>query len=71
EREGGPIAMDDEVVEAMGFEAVAHGTVGPVTSDARLEADRAGAVRLGDRIALDVAAEAVHHFDAESQRALR
>lgn len=71
EREGGPIAMDVEVVEAMGFEAFAHGKVGPVTFVARLEADRAGAVRVGDRIALDVAAEAVHLFDAESQRALR
>jgi len=71
ERDGGPIAMDVEVVEAMGFEAYAHGKVGAVPFVARLEGDRAGAVKVGDRITLDVAPGAVHLFDAETQRALR
>ncbi|MBX3270344.1 MAG: sn-glycerol-3-phosphate ABC transporter ATP-binding protein UgpC [Sandaracinaceae bacterium] len=66
----GALAMDVEVVEAMGFEAYAHGSVGGRPFVARLEGERAQAVEVGQRLALDVAPGAVHLFDPETERAL-
>src|SRR5690606_33698375 len=53
-REHGPITMRVEVIEAMGFEAYAHGTVGEAPFAARLEADEALSIAPGDTLKLDV-----------------
>jgi ABC-type sugar transport system ATPase subunit len=55
-----------EVVEAMGFEAYAHGRIGGAQFIARLEGDAQAGVHVGDTLALDVVAEGVHLFDATS-----
>jgi sn-glycerol 3-phosphate transport system ATP-binding protein/multiple sugar transport system ATP-binding protein len=67
--EGG-ITLSVEVVEAMGFEAYAHGKVGGAPFVARLEGDQASRARPGDALALAVAADAIHLFDPETERAL-
>ena len=59
-----------DVVEAMGFEAYAHGTVGGVPFVARLESDAKTLPREGEQVALSVAADAVHLFDAETGKSL-
>jgi len=66
-----PIAFDVEVVEAMGFEAYAHGRVGDVPFVARIEGDVAAKTAAGDRIGLTVDAKRIHLFDRESERAIR
>jgi sn-glycerol 3-phosphate transport system ATP-binding protein/multiple sugar transport system ATP-binding protein len=69
-REGATLDLRVEVVEAMGFEAYAHGKVGDVTFIARLE----GAQSLpkpGDTLPLAVPPEALHLFDADTGAALR
>lgn len=67
----GAIQMEVEVVEAMGFEAYAHGNVGGAAFVARLEGDHALSLSPGDHLALDVREGALHVFDAETERALR
>ncbi len=68
---GGGIAFEVDVVEAMGFEAYAHGQVGGVPFVARLEGDEARRVSAGDTLRLDVAPGALHLFDPDTERALR
>ena len=61
-----------EIVEALGFEAFAHGSVrarGP-RFVARLEATDARRVRAGDMLPLTADALRIHLFDPESGRAL-
>jgi sn-glycerol 3-phosphate transport system ATP-binding protein/multiple sugar transport system ATP-binding protein len=67
---GGSILLDVDVVEAMGFEAYAHGHVGDTPFVARLEGALARSVAAGDKLALDVAPGTVHLFDPETGRAL-
>ena len=60
-----------EVVEAMGFEAYAHGTVASAAFVARLEGAAAASLPSpGEALSLSVAPSAVHLFDPESGRAL-
>ena len=66
----GALRLAVEVVEAMGFEAYAHGRVGDAPFVARLEGDAQAGVRPGDVLALDVVAEGVHLFDPASGAAL-
>ena len=69
-KEAGAIELRVEVVEAMGFEAYAHGKVGGAPFIARLD----GSVALpkpGDTLSLTVPAEALHVFDPASGAALR
>ncbi len=68
---GGGITLRVDVVEAMGFEAYAHGEVGGAPFVARLEGDDARRVAAGDTLRLDVAPGALHLFHPESERALR
>ena len=70
-KDDGPIALRVEVVEAMGFEAYAHGKVGDARFVARLEGERGARVAPGDVLKLDLPHEALHLFDAETERALR
>jgi sn-glycerol 3-phosphate transport system ATP-binding protein/multiple sugar transport system ATP-binding protein len=63
------ITLGVDVLEAMGFEAYAHGTVGDAPFVARFESDTK-LPREGERIALEVPAGAVHLFDAETGRTL-
>ncbi len=60
-----------EVLEAMGFEAYAHGHVGDAPFVARLEGDAARGITVGDELGLDVAAGSVHLFDRQTGRTLR
>ncbi len=69
--EGAGIAFRVDVVEAMGFEAYAHGDVGGSRFVARLEGAHARDVSPGDTLRLGVAEGALHLFDAETERALR
>ncbi|MEZ4339874.1 MAG: sn-glycerol-3-phosphate ABC transporter ATP-binding protein UgpC [Sandaracinaceae bacterium] len=69
-KEGGAVQLEVEVVEAMGFEAYAHGTVGGRAFVARLDGERATRVEVGERLGLDVPTEALHLFDVETERAL-
>ena len=64
------ITLGVDVIEAMGFEAYAHGTVGKTGFVARLEADAKSLPREGDRLTLRVSPDAVHLFDPESGRSL-
>ena len=64
------ITLRVEVIEAMGFEAYAHGKVGGRPFVARLEGERAHAARPGDTLALDVAKGGLHLFDPDSERTL-
>ncbi len=71
EAENAAIAFEVEVIEAMGFEAYAHGKVGETRFVARIDSDVAAKTKAGDRLGLSVPAEAVHLFDPESERAIR
>ncbi|MFK7990681.1 MAG: ABC transporter ATP-binding protein [Sandaracinaceae bacterium] len=64
----GPITFTVDVVEAMGFEAFAHGDVGGVRFVARLESEEARTVKRGDVIRLET--QAHHLFDRDTERAL-
>jgi len=66
----GGIAFRVEVVEAMGFEAYAHGTVAGRPFVARLEASDATRVEPGADLRLTLPADEVHLFDPETERAL-
>ncbi|HJL16601.1 MAG TPA: sn-glycerol-3-phosphate ABC transporter ATP-binding protein UgpC [Sandaracinaceae bacterium LLY-WYZ-13_1] len=68
---GGAIRMQVEVVEAMGFEAYAHGAVGETPFVARVEGAHAARIEAGDTLGFDVPPDALHLFDAETERALR
>jgi sn-glycerol 3-phosphate transport system ATP-binding protein/multiple sugar transport system ATP-binding protein len=65
----GGLSMEVEVVEAMGFEAYAHGKVGGATFVARLTPEELGAAKIGSTIRLGP--KQAHLFDRESERALR
>jgi ABC-type sugar transport system ATPase subunit len=65
------VVLRVEVVEAMGFEAYAHGKVGDRPFVARLEGDRARTIGVGDTLALDVVEDALHLFDPVSEKTLR
>jgi len=67
---GGPIRFEVEVIEAMGFEAYAHGKVGDARFVARLEPDEARRLRPGDTLELAIADGAVHLFHPETEQAL-
>ena len=67
----GAITMAVEVVEAMGFEAYAHGKVGEARFVARIEGEHASRLQAGEALSLDVARSALHLFDAQTERALR
>ncbi len=69
--ESAALHFDVEVVEAMGFEAYAHGKVGPAPFIARIEGDVARKTSPGDRLPLSVAPDRVHLFDPKSERAIR
>ncbi len=58
-----------EVVEAMGFEAYAHGVVGDVPFIARLDGERA-LPKPGERLPLSVSREALHLFNPETGASL-
>jgi sn-glycerol 3-phosphate transport system ATP-binding protein/multiple sugar transport system ATP-binding protein len=65
------LSLRVEVVEAMGFEAYAHGRVGQVPFVARLEGEATTATRPGDVLRLDVPPRGVHLFDPQTEAALR
>ena len=67
----GALKLTVEVVEAMGFEAYAHGHVGGKPFVARLEGGAQSNVRPGDVLALDVDPDGVHLFDPRSEASLR
>jgi multiple sugar transport system ATP-binding protein len=64
--------LDVEIVEALGSEAFAHGSLreGGPTFVTRLEAADARSVKAGSRIPLTISPSAVHLFDAKTDRAL-
>ena len=64
------ITMKIEVVEAMGFEAYAHGHVAGEAFVARLEGEHAKLAEVGETLPFVVSAEALHLFDVETERAL-
>ena len=66
----GTVTLKIDVVEAMGFEAYAHGRVGDAGFVARIEPDVAERMKAGDEVTLGVPTSAVHLFDVESERAL-
>ncbi|MGE0785382.1 MAG: ABC transporter ATP-binding protein [Sandaracinaceae bacterium] len=68
--EGG-IELVVDVIEAMGFEAYAHGRVGDARFVARVSAERAAELSPGDAMRLSVAEDGLHLFDPETERALR
>ena len=68
--EQGTIEMRIEVVEAMGFEAFAHGRVGEQRFVTRLESEEAARIRPDDVIHLEIDPERVHRFDPETGRAI-
>jgi sn-glycerol 3-phosphate transport system ATP-binding protein/multiple sugar transport system ATP-binding protein len=71
EAAGASLTMHVEVVEAMGFEAYAHGTIGGARFVARLEGADARGVCPGSHVGLAVIEGGVHLFDARTERALR
>ena len=66
----GAIRMVVEVVEAMGFEAYAHGEVGGTPFVARVEGEHALQIEVGQELSLDVEPDALHLFDRETERAI-
>ena len=66
----GALRFTVDVVEAMGFEAYAHGHVGGKPFVVRLEGDAQTRVSSGDVIAFDVDPDGVHLFDPVSDAAL-
>ncbi len=64
------LEMAVEVVEAMGFEAYAHGRVGECPFVARIDPDRAAEVSPGQILHLKAPETALHLFDPETERAL-
>jgi len=66
----GALRFTVDVVEAMGFEAYAHGHIGGKPFVARLEGDAHTRVSSGDVLAFDVDPDGVHLFDPKSEAAL-
>jgi len=66
----GALRFTVDVVEAMGFEAYAHGHIGGKPFVARLEGDAQTRVSSGDVLAFDVDPDGVHLFDPKSEAAL-
>ena len=64
------ITMKVDVVEAMGFEAYAHGQVGDAHFVARLEGEGARRVAAGDTLPLCVSPGSLHLFDPQSEAAI-
>ncbi len=71
EAEDGGLEMTVDVVEAMGFEAYAHGRVGEARFVARVPGERAAGLARGDVLRLAVDRESLHLFDLETERAIR
>jgi multiple sugar transport system ATP-binding protein len=67
--EKGDLALRVEVVEPMGFEAYAHGTLGAQGFVARLDGG-AALPKVGDTLSLRADPDAVHLFHPETGRAL-
>jgi sn-glycerol 3-phosphate transport system ATP-binding protein/multiple sugar transport system ATP-binding protein len=67
--ESGAIELAVEVLEAMGFEAYAHGRVGDAAFIARLDGSSA-LPKVGETLRLSAARESVHLFDPTTGRAL-
>jgi len=70
EGDAGGATLRVEVVEAMGFEAYAHGHVGGARFVARLEGADVKRLSVGDEIRLAIPGDAVHLFDPETEKAL-
>ncbi len=68
--EEGPITLTVDVMEAMGFEAYAHGRVGTLPFVARLDGQTRGITR-GDAIRFSLPAARLHVFDRQTERAIR
>ena len=64
------ITVPVQVVEAMGFEAYAHGQVADQPFVVRLEADQARTVRAGDSLELTATPGGLRLFDLQTERAL-
>ncbi len=64
----GRVEADVEVAELLGNEAIIHARVGDVLLVSKTESHRAP--RAGDRISLDLDLEAIHLFDAGTERRL-
>ena len=64
------LRMTVDVVEAMGFEAYVHGTVGGAPFVARTEGERAAELRPGDSLGFDVPAATLHLFDVATEKTL-
>lgn len=64
------ISVAVDVVEAMGFEAYAHGTVAGADFIARIEGKPEDLPRRGETLALSIEAANVHLFDPETGRSL-
>jgi sn-glycerol 3-phosphate transport system ATP-binding protein/multiple sugar transport system ATP-binding protein len=67
---GASLRLDVDLIEALGFEAIAHGSVGKTKFVARLDAALAKRVRANDELPLAIASDRVHLFDPESGAAL-
>jgi ABC-type sugar transport system ATPase subunit len=64
----GGITMHVEVIEAMGFEAYAHGKVGDASFVARLTPEELSSARVGSELSLTP--KRVHAFDPSTERTL-
>jgi sn-glycerol 3-phosphate transport system ATP-binding protein/multiple sugar transport system ATP-binding protein len=67
---GVSLRLGVDLVEALGFEAIAHGNVGKTKFVARLDAADAKRVRANDDLPLVIASDRVHLFDPKSGAAL-
>jgi multiple sugar transport system ATP-binding protein len=63
-----PITVEVEFVEPLGHEVIVHGRVGEDLVVAKVEPHRAP--RMGDALALSIALDSIHLFDAETEERL-
>lgn len=64
------ITLKIDVLEPMGFEAYAHGTVGEQRFVARLDGDSVRGLRTGDDLYLGIPEPKVHLFDPDTDRTI-